>query len=289
MSILEVSPRDYHKRLTLDRSNIFSPDSWLSKSRLWELKSSSLQKWRYHQKDFTPTASMQWGTMIDAYITTPDEVSEIIVYNPYPDFRTKAAQELRDSSIAQGKIIISRDEQARVEEAVSILHADPVAGPVIRDSAKQVVLLNKVKGVNFKGLVDLVPIKSKCLYDLKTTGKLTVKGIESAITDFGYHVQAALYLKLWNACNPDDQRDRFRFIWQSSEAPYEVAVTELPTADIEAGEEWAAFQIDRLKKATESNIWPNMFGGKVAMLGRPAYAMHQDEAEMDGITTAPAV
>jgi hypothetical protein len=134
-----------------------------------------------------------------------------------------------------------------------------------------------------------VPLKSKCLYDLKTTGKLTVKGIESAISDFGYHVQAALYLKLWNACNPDDQRDRFRFIWQSSEPPYEVAVTELPTADIEAGGDWAAYQIDRLKKATETNHWPNMFDGKVAMLGRPAYAMHQDEAEMDGVTTAPTV
>jgi hypothetical protein len=132
-----------------------------------------------------------------------------------------------------------------------------------------------------------VPSESKCLYDLKTTGKLSVRGIESALTDYGYHVQAAVYLKLWNACNSDDQRDRFRFIWQSSEPPYEVAVTELPTADIEAGEEWAAFQIDRLKKATDENEWPGIFGGKVAIVGRPAYAMHQDEAEMDGITTAP--
>jgi hypothetical protein len=230
---------------------------------------------------------MQWGTLIDAYITTPDEVSEIIVYNPYPDFRTKAAQELRDSATAQGKIVVSRDEQLRVELAVEVLQADPVAGPVIRDSAKQVVLLNRIRGINFKGLVDLVPAKSKCLYDLKTIGKLSVRGIESAMTDYGYPIQAALYLKLWNACNPDDQRDRFRFIWQSSEHPYEVAVTELPTADIEAGEEWAAFQIDRLKKATEANEWPGIFGGKVAIVGRPAYAMHQDEAEMDGITTAP--
>lgn len=230
---------------------------------------------------------MQWGTLIDAYITTPDEVDDIIVFNPYPDFRTKAAQELRDSAAAQGKIVISGEEQLRALQAVAGVYADPVAGPVIRNSAKQVVLLNKIRGVNFKGLVDLVPTQSKCLYDFKTIGKLSVRGIESAITDYGYHVQAAVYLKLWNACNPDDQRDRFRFIWQSSEPPYEVAVTELPTADIEAGEEWAAYQIDRLKKATEQNEWPGIFGGKVAIVGRPSYAMHQDEAEMDGITTAP--
>ena len=44
----EVSPRDYHSTLTLDRGNLFSPDSWLSKSALWELNERSLYQ-------------LQWG------------------------------------------------------------------------------------------------------------------------------------------------------------------------------------------------------------------------------------
>jgi hypothetical protein len=289
MSILEVSPRDYHSRLGLDRSNIKSPESWLSKSRLWELKSSSLYKWRYYDKPIKPTAAMSYGTIIDTMITTPDELGEIIAYNPYPDFRTKAAQEFRDSAIAAGKIIVSADEMDRANRAVDALKADPIAGPVIESSAKQVVLLNQIKGINFKGLVDLVPSNSRCLYDLKTTANLTIKGIESATSDFGYHVQAAIYLKLWNLCFPDDKRDRFRFIWQSSEAPHEVAVSELPTSDIEAGAEWASYQIDRLIRATDSGVWPNMFDNKIAVIGRPAWAAYQDEAEIDGVITAPTV
>jgi PDDEXK-like domain of unknown function (DUF3799) len=287
MSILEVSPRDYHTRLQLDRSNIFSPDSWLSKSRLWELRNCSLYKWRYYSKEFTPSDAMRWGSMIDCYITTPDEVVQTIIYNPFPDFRTKAAQELRDTAIANGQIVASAAEREQVELAVSILRNHRIAGPIIANAYKQVVLLNQIKGINVKSLVDLVPTDSDCLYDLKTTAKLSIKGIANSINDFGYHVQAAIYLKLWNLGNPDDPRSRFRYIWQDSSAPYEVVVTEIPTADIEAGGEWAAHQIGRLIKATKDNHWPNIVGDKVAMIGRPAYAMYQDEEDIEGVTSAP--
>jgi hypothetical protein len=287
MTALEVSPRDYHSRLTLDRSNILSPDSWLSKSRLFELRGSSLYKWRYFPKEFKPTAAMTWGSLIDCYITTPDEVDATVVYNPFPDFRTKAAQELRDNALADGKIVVSAKEREQVEIAVDKVMKHPIAGEVVRNSRKQVVLLNKIKTVQFKSLVDLVPTNEPCLYDFKTTAGLSQRGIAKAIDDFGYHIQAAIYLKMWNLCNPDDQRHRFRFIWQSSEPPYEIAITELPAFDIDAGEQWAADQIDRLLLATKRNWWPALFDGKVAMIGRPGYCAYQDEEEMNGPVMAP--
>ena len=287
MTALEVSPRDYHSKLSLDRSNILSPDSWLSKSRLFELKSSSLYRWRFYPNEFKPTAAMQWGSLIDCYLTTPEEVANTVVYNPFPDFRTKAAQELRDKAMADGKIVVSVEMQRQVEAAIKEVMAHPVAGPVVEHSRKQVVLLNKIKGVQFKALVDLAPTDQPCLYDFKTTSSLSIRGISKATDDFGYHVQAALYLKMWNLCHPDDQRSRFRFIWQASEPPYEVAVTELPAFDISAGEEWAADQIDRLLIAHKTGYWPSLTGGKVAMVGRPGYCAYQDEESMAELVVAP--
>jgi hypothetical protein len=287
MTAIEVSPRDYHAKLCLDRGNIFSPDSWLSKSRLYELRNCSLYRWRFYPNEFAPSAAMAWGSLIDCLLTTPEEAAETLVFNPYPDFRTKAAQELRDSAIAAGKIVISAEQRAQAELAVSTIKAHPIAGKVIRHSRTQLVLLNKIRGIQFKGLVDLAPDNEPCLYDFKTTRDLTVRGISKAIDDFGYHVQAAIYLKLWNLCHPDDKRSRFRFIWQSSEPPYEIAVTEIPAFDIAAGDEWAANQIDRLIRATERNEWPNIIEDKIAMIGRPGYCAYQDEAELDGITSAP--
>jgi len=289
MTALEVSPREYHSRLTLDRANILSPDSWLSKSRLCELRGSSLYKWRYYPREMKPSAAMAWGSLIDCFITTPEEVDSTVVYNPFPDFRTKAAQELRDNALADGKIVVSAKEKEQVEIAVEKVLKHPIAGEVVRNSRKQVFLLNKIKTVQFKSLVDLAPVNEPCLYDFKTTANLSQKGIAKSIDDFQYHVQAALYLKMWNLCHPDDQRQRFRFIWQSSEAPYEIAITELPAFDIEAGEQWAADQIDRLLLATKRNWWPGLFDGKVAMIGRPGYCAYQDEEEMTGPVMAPEI
>jgi hypothetical protein len=289
MTPLEVSPRDYHAKLGLDRSNVFSPHSWLSKSRLWELRSCSLWKWRYAPRTFTPTSAMTWGSLIDCYITTPEEVASTVVFNPYPDFRTKAAQTLRDEAVAAGKIVVSQEMMAQITDALDRLRNDEIAGPVIENSKTQMVLLGKLKGIQFKSLVDFAPENEACLYDLKTTNDFSLRGFAKTIDSFGYHVQAALYLKMWNLVNPSDQRDRFRFIWQDSNPPYEVAVTELPAFDIAAGEEWAANQLDRIIAATNSGIWPGITGGKVAMVGRPGYAAFQDEEDADGVNVAPTI
>lgn len=288
MNALEVSPLDYHAKLTLDRSNIFAQDSYLSKSRLWELASCSLYRWRFAPKEFSATSAMSWGSLVDCFLLTPEEVEKTVVFSPYADYRTKAAQEFKKEIETSGRVLMKADEASAINHAVTTLKRDKLAGPIIEGSKKQVVLLNQFQGVKFKGLVDIVPNEGGYLCDLKTTSDFSVSGFSKSIAKFGYHVQAAIYLKLWNACNPDDPRDRFRIIWQDSSAPYEVAVTELPTSDIEAGSEWAAFHLSRLIEATKANKWPNILGDKIGMIGRPSWAAFEDEAEFDGIVTAPA-
>jgi len=285
---LEISPRDYHQRLQLNRSNILDENSWLSKSKLWELKKTSLNRWRYAPSIFTGSAAADWGTVIDCLITTPEEIDTVIAIHDYPDFRTKEAREFKADAAASGKVLMTKAQYEAAVGAANKLHEDKEAGSIIRGSKKQVVLLNKLLGVNFKGLVDLAPENAPYLADLKTTGNFSIREISKTIDNFGYHVQAALYLKLWNLCFPDDKRNRFRFIWQQSTAPYEVAVTELPGFDISVGEDWAATQIERLKKATETGYWPGITEGKCILLGRPAYAAIQDEEELDGLISAPS-
>ena len=68
----QINPSDYHSLLTLDRSNIFSKDSWLSKSAVWELFQSSLYRWRYHPKQYS-TGAMRWGSLVDCLVTSPED------------------------------------------------------------------------------------------------------------------------------------------------------------------------------------------------------------------------
>lgn len=286
-SPLEVSPRDYHTRLTLDRSNIFGIDSWLSKSALYQLSKMSLYRWRFAPPEFTGSAAVDWGTVVDCLVTTPDELEEVVRVHEFDDFRTKEAKEVKVQAKEDGKVLFhaSQLEQARI--AADRIMDCRDAAEIIDASKMQVVLLRPLMGVNFKGLVDFAPVGKPYLADLKTTGDLSPQAISKRIADLGYHVQGAIYLKLWNICFPDDQRKRFRLVWQSQQPPYEVAVTELTAQDLAAGSEYAAFLLNKLITAAKANKWPNIFGDKVAMVARPQYAMFQEEEQMEGFVSAP--
>jgi hypothetical protein len=290
---LEISPNEYHSRLKVNRANIFDADSYLSKSVIWELKQASLYRWRNNPKTFAGSTAATWGTVVDCLVTTPDEIGDVVAISPFDSFRTKEAKEWKADQIEAGKTIMSKEVLVEAETAARRLKKHHIAGDLIEKAQKQVVLLNKVKlpgydEINLKALVDLAPTSGSYLVDIKTTNTVTPLALSKKTAELGYHAQAGLYLKLWNLCFPDDQRDRFIFIWQCSEPPYEVCVSELPAADIHAGEEWIAFQLERLAKATKTNTWPDPFQNKVAVIGRPEWAGYQDEEEYDGIIAAPA-
>lgn len=290
---LEISPADYHSRLQVNRADIFDSDSYLSKSVLWELKKSSLWRWRNAPSTFKGSAAADWGSVVDCLTTTPDEIDDLVALSPYDSFRTNESKEWRAEQVAAGKIVMSGKQMREAETAAERLRDHHIAAGLVQNSRKQVVLLNKVKladypEVNLKALVDLAPMTGPYLVDIKTTNTLTPRALSNKIADMGYGAQAGLYLKLWNLCHPDDQRDRFAFIWQCSEPPYEVCVSELPAADINAGEEWIAHQIERLASATVSNEWTDPLEDKIAVIGRPEWAGFQDEEEYDGVIAAPA-
>lgn len=282
-----MTPKEYHEQLTVNRENIFDEDSYLSKSVLWELKTASLYRWRFAPKQFSGSPAAEWGSMIDAELTEPGGVESLCEVSPFDSFRTKEAREWKEDIQAAGKIIAKQDQIDSVKLAASKIRNDHNAKELLKDSMSQVIVTSTIGDVGVKCMIDLVPEDKPYLVDIKTTSDFSPEGISRKIAQLGYHVQAAWYLKIWNNENPDDQRKRFRFIWQSSESPYEVAVTELPGFDISVGEEWAAFQLERLKSATKRNYWPNIFGGNVALIGRPPWAEASDADEMDGYQSAP--
>ena len=121
MSLFEIAPKDYHQKLKVDRANIFSPTSWLSKSVLWELNDSSLYKWRHCPQEHKPTAAMQWGSLVDTLATTPTLEGSEIILSPYPDFRTKEAREWKESQLALGMTIVDAETLAEGRKAARML------------------------------------------------------------------------------------------------------------------------------------------------------------------------
>lgn len=282
MNPLEVSPTDYHKKLRCNRANVLAPDSYLSKSVIWELANTSLFSWRYHSKEFKPTPSMQWGSLVDCLTTAPEEFDDAIAVSPYDAFRTKEAREWRDEAIASGKTITTKEELEEAKKAAMMLtEYCQDSARIFAKSKTQVIIHGAIEGANVKGLVDLAPGGENFLADLKTTADFSLEGFTKTTAKFGYHVQAGLYLALWNVMFPNDERDSFRFIWQNSSPPYEVAVTELSQNDIEAGIVYAVHLVERIVKATKTDRWPMLLEGAVPILTRPAWASMAEEATIE--------
>ena len=278
MNLFEVTPAEYHAKLRCNRADIFHPESWLSKSVLWELNSASLYKWRHFPKQFTPTSAMQWGTLVDCLTTTPELEQTELAFCEFDNFRTKAAQEWRDAQLAAGKIIVTADQLTEAKKAAEMLLSTcKRSGEIFEKSKAQVIVAGRIRGANVKGLVDLAPDGENFLADLKTTSRFSLEGFARTTADFGYHVQAGLYLALWNAMFPDDQRDRFKLVWQDSEPPYEVAVTELVGTEIEQGRAHAMHLIRKVTDAAKANHWPMAFDEKEPLIMRPTWAAIQEE------------
>lgn len=282
MKIHEVSSADYHTLLKCNRADIFAPESYLSKSVLWELNSSSLFKWRFHPREFSPTPAMQWGSLVDCLTTTPELVEEEIRISPFSSYRTKESKDWRDEQLAVGKTIIT---QAQFDEGVKaskmLMQTNGQSAEIFDGSLKQVIIGAKISGVQFKGLVDLAPVGKDYLVDLKTTGMdFTLEGFSKAIANFGYHVQAGLYLALWNSTHPEDTRQRFKIVWQSSQPPYEVCVTELHRDEIAAGLKTALRLLGKLKHAAQEDHWPMLAENETPILNRPVWASMQDEDDV---------
>ena len=282
MNLFEIAPRDYHQKLKVNRANIFSPTSWLSKSVLWELNESSLYKWRFCPREVKPTPAMVWGSLVDTLATTPDLEGSEIAVSPYPDFRTKEAREWKESQLAIGMTIVDAETLAEGRKAARMLtHTCKAVAEIFAKSKTQVIVGGKINGIQVKGLVDLAPEGEDFLADLKTTSNFTIEGFGRDLATRGYHTQAGIYIALWNSMFPDDQRTRFKLIWQDSSAPYEACVTEISDADIEAGWYWATTQIERLAQATRDNCWPTAFSDKEVIITRPVWASIQEDMKIN--------
>lgn len=92
-------------------------------------------------------------------------------------------------------------------------------------------------GIHLKGKIDWLPDApdvedTMWLYDYKTTGHDAMDFTGSAYK-FGYHIQAAFYMRLYRLVTDWRGRMGFRFVVQEKQAPYDWMVWEFKDTDPE--------------------------------------------------------
>lgn len=193
------------------------------------------QRWHNGYRDDV-TDEMDWGSLIDCMVLTPDQFDERYVVCPptYPPDNkpwTRRATYCKEWEDRQaGKTVLKPEQELKAREAVHVLHSDPDAAALISCSQTQVWVVGtfvcEYGEVPIQCLIDLVPDKAddqfgKTLADLKTTTNAEEHTWRKAVFTRGYDIQAALSMDLYTEATGEDRTD-WRHLIQENFPPYQL-------------------------------------------------------------------
>jgi hypothetical protein len=208
------------------------------------------------------TASTQWGTLIDALLLG-GELNIAVTPETYDDdkgnkkpwnWNATVCRQWRETN--EGRIIVKPDMLEKAQSAVKRIRDDTTIAAAINNADFQVWIEAEWKKIPVKGLIDIVPLASCALADFKTTATAAIRPYGRSIYNFGYHVQAALYLDLWNATK-GVQRDSFLHVIQESSEPYEIGRRMLDSDWITLGRGIYKSALELYAQCLRSNVWPS--------------------------------
>ena len=267
---MQISDKDYYALEALSQSG--------AKSLL--VSPAQFRAERDTPKSDTP--DMAFGRLVHALVLEPATVAERFGTGPdLSSVRTKDGKPASNpAATTEGKAlaaewyashpdvtVVAPADFAKAEAvAASLLDTPhPVEALTLRqmlalpESQTELAILWQSAGVPCKAKLDAVvrlPDGRVLIADPKTTAKpMTVKGLTTAIADFGYHVQKSAYLEALASIGVCDAE--FVFIFVSKTAPYEAAWISLDDAATDAG----ASRFDAAKQiyaaCVRSGNWPS--------------------------------
>jgi hypothetical protein len=227
-------------------------------------------RWVRGYRDEEETTSTEWGSLVDFLLTggkiEDRYAKEPITYVNYRgeekpwNYHADVCKEWRSEIEAQGLSALKSTllDEARI--AVDLMLSDDGRAALFRDSRKQVMITGRYHDadtgimVPLKCLIDLVP-PSGFLADLKTCRCAHPKAWTKHVYQFGYHVQAARHLDLWNAASGENRRE-FRHIIQENFKPYEIGQRQLSTEFLDLGRQTYVRALKQYAQCIKTGVWP---------------------------------
>lgn len=236
----------------------------------------------YSRKD---SGATDWGSLMDRLlldeegfgkvvlppaeypsITTTKKHGDVIEMKPWCGRKSKWGAAWIDEQEKNGFIVTNRAELDECESAIANIRGDESIAKLLAGASHQVEVradyVDRETGVvvPVKCLIDVVPSSdgafSGCLSDFKTARNGALGSWARFVHGFGYHIQAGMYLDLWEAANPDDKREEWRIFGCESERPYEPFKRFLSLEFICLGRIAYQNALRRYAKCLASNSWP---------------------------------
>lgn len=237
----------------------------------------------YSRKD---SGATDWGSLMDQLLLGGTDWKIAVKPTEYPSEPTKKGgdtvmkpwsgnstwcKEWKAEQERNGNTVVSRDELDDCEAAIANIRGDESIAKLLAGASNQVEVradyVDRETGVvvPVKCLIDVVPDEggafSTSLADFKTARCGALRSWGRFVYGFGYHVQAAMYLDLWNADNycavsATGDREDWKIFGCESERPYEPFKRTLSQEFIQLGRVSYQNALRRYAKCLASNQWP---------------------------------
>lgn len=243
------------------------------------------------------TKSTEWGTVVDCLLMDGNQERFAITPETYTNDKGEekpwssnatVCREWKAAAIADGKMVVKSEVFQSAFLAAELILKDPQLAEVFKVSRKQVMVTGWYDdtetgiSVPMKCLIDLVP-PMMFLADFKTCASAHPGPWARHVFSFGYHVQAARHLDLWNAAT-GEWRVEFRHYIQESYEPFEIGKRILSEDFIMLGRDTYLRSLQRYAQCLVTGVWPGYDVSKNnSQLVIDGHLLVQPEAWMLGV------
>ncbi len=233
------------------------------------LKAPALFKW---QQDH-PVHSDVFDVGSAAHKLVLGVGAELSVYDG-DSWRSKAAQEFRDTTRAAGKVPLLKADHDRVQAMADKLSEHTLAMSLLSDGQPEVssFCVDDETGVLRRARFDY--LRDDLIVDYKTAASSDPQEFRNSAARYGYFQQHAWYLDL--AHDLGHSARGFLFIVQMKEPPYLVSVVELTARAVDRGRELNHRALERFRDCTAADLWPG-YGDDITPIDLPAWAYYDQE------------
>jgi len=193
-----------------------------------------------------PTDDMMLGSALHTAFLEPELMPDRVVKW---EGKARAGNDWKAfKAIHAGKIILTAGMHEKLVGMTRSLRKHP---EVKRWQSKiqevEVSIVGELEGVKFKGRIDALTIDP--LIDLKKVCDGDRRLFARNAYDFGYHIQAAIYMRLF-------RRERFILMTVEDQPPYDVLPYELSQSFIDRGWDEAVSLLRQVRFCMDTGLWP---------------------------------
>lgn len=249
--ILKISQSAYHD----DPCDVPSLSSSVANVLI---SKSPLHAWAIHPKlgrvASEGTKATTTGTLLHELILGGNQVIVLDV----DDYKTKAAQQMRDAAIAAGKTPVKRADYEEAEVGAGmILDKLRARGVELTGDSEVVITWESAGGVRCRAMMDHVFFNDGVIYDVKSTEECDPDKLARHIYDYGYHIQRAAYVEALEALRPEfTGRVKYQWLFIEPKFPHDVLVADPDGAMVDIGRMQWAKAVEMWGRCLAKSVWP---------------------------------